>query len=107
MKYFKTSLYLFKYIVAYLILFPYTCYPNTLKGFKDAAIYTVKIKTRIEYPFFEDSRSSRNGAGFLVNKQLGWVITNAHVSIRNPESLLISFKEKKVLMVICCMLIHF
>ncbi len=32
-----------------------------LAGFKEANLYSVKIKTRIKYPFFEDSRRSRSG----------------------------------------------
>ena len=68
---------------------------ETLLGFAEAHFYTVKIKARIKYPFFEDSRRSRSGAGFLVDRERGWVLTNAHVTTRNPDSLTIKFKEKK------------
>ena len=68
---------------------------ETLIGFKEANLYTVKIKARIKYPFFDDSRRSRSGAGFLVDRKRGWVLTNAHVTTRNPDSLTIKFKEKK------------
>ena len=59
-----------------------------------ANCYTVKVRTRVEYPF-EDTRGSYSGAGFLINRKLGWIATNAHVSSRNPESLEIAFKGKK------------
>lgn len=68
---------------------------ETLMGFKEANLYSVKIKTRIKYPFFEDSRRSRSGAGFLVDRERGWVVTNAHVTTRNPESTSVKFKGHK------------
>ena len=68
---------------------------ETLMGFKEANFYSVKIKTRIKYPFFEDSRRARSGAGFLVDVERGWVLTNAHVTTRNPESTSVKFKGHK------------
>ncbi len=68
---------------------------DTLKVFEDATTYTVKIKSRIKYPFSEETRKIRTGAGFLVDKERGWVVTNAHVSTRNPSSLRVSFKGRK------------
>ena len=47
---------------------------------EDASKYAVRIKTSISYPFFEDEAGVSNGAGFLVDKDRGWIITNAHVS---------------------------
>ena len=66
-----------------------------LNHFEIANSYTVKIKTRVEYPFIKDNRGSHRGAGFLIDKSLGWILTNAHVSSRNPKSLEIAFKDKK------------
>jgi len=62
--------------------------------FAFANCYTVKVRTRVKYPF-EDTRGSYSGAGFLIDRSLGWIVTNAHVSSRNPESLEVAFKGKK------------
>ena len=60
--------------------------------FEAASSYTVKIRSRVEYPFWLSSVGSFMGAGFLVNRKLGWIATNAHVTALNPSSLEISFK---------------
>ena len=58
----------------------------------DAEQYTVKIRTRVEYPGFTDNKGSFTGAGFLIDARKGWVVTNAHVSSRNPASIEVAFK---------------
>ncbi|MAV86955.1 MAG: hypothetical protein CMM67_01770 [Rhodospirillaceae bacterium] len=63
--------------------------------FEIAKGYTVKVKTRVAYPFRKDNRGAFRGAGFLVNKKTGWIITNAHVSSRNPAKLEVAFKDQK------------
>ncbi len=63
--------------------------------FEVANTYTVKIKTRVKYPFIKDNRGSHRGAGFLLDKTSGWIMTNAHVSSRNPKSLEVAFKDEK------------
>ena len=63
--------------------------------FENANSYTVKIRSRVEYPFLKDERGSFSGAGFLINKELGWVATNAHVSASNPSIVEVAFKGEK------------
>lgn len=58
----------------------------------DASNYAVRIKSTIRYAFAEDSAGTSNGAGFLVDKARGWVLTNAHVSGRGTADLEVSFK---------------
>ena len=60
--------------------------------FEKAKAYTVKVRTRVEYPFGKDKRGSFSGAGFLIDREAGWIITNAHVSSRNPANIEIAFK---------------
>ena len=81
--------------ISYLLIPVTMSYGETLEGFNSAELYTVKINTRIKYPFFEDSRLSRSGAGFLVDRKRGWIVTNAHVSTRNPLKTSIKFKNQK------------
>lgn len=66
------------------------------KIFTDAEKYTVKIRTSKIHEFVEDSsESSWSGTGFLVNREKGWILTNAHVSGKAPSKLYISFKNGK------------
>ena len=63
--------------------------------FENANTYTVKIRSRVEYPFLKDERGSFSGAGFLINDSLGWIATNAHVSASNPSVVEVAFKGEK------------
>jgi S1-C subfamily serine protease len=60
--------------------------------FKQAPAYTVQIRTVVEMPFAGDFKSSALGAGFVVDAERGWVMTNAHVSARSPSQVRIAFR---------------
>jgi len=60
--------------------------------FKRAPLYTVQIRTTVDMPFTEDYRSSFMGAGFVVDAERGWVMTNAHVAARSPSRLRVRFQ---------------
>ena len=57
--------------------------------------YTVKIKSSIEFPFYDDDAGTGKGAGFLIDKEKGWIFTNAHVSGRGNARVYVAFKDKK------------
>mgnify|MGYP001225102980 CR=1 FL=1 len=60
----------------------------------NAANYTVKIKAKSQYPFAEtEGPGSWMGAGFLINKEKGYFLTNAHVSGRGDTKLKLKFKN--------------
>lgn len=61
--------------------------------FSTATDYTVRINVTITTPFIEDRLGSHIGAGFIVDKQRRWVITNAHVAGRSPSRVEIVFKN--------------
>jgi len=85
-----------KIIVVTLLAFISPTHANEAPNYFELAnTYTVKIKTRVKYPFIKDSKGSHRGAGFLIDKASGWIVTNAHVSSRNPKSLEIAFKGEK------------
>ena len=51
----------------------------------DASNYTVRFRVLVDHPFVEDTNDddiirSWVGAGFVVDKKLGLIVTNAHVS---------------------------
>ena len=62
--------------------------------FQKANLYTVKVRSRVEYPFVNDERGSFSGAGFLVDKKRGWIATNAHVTSTNPSVVEVAFKDQ-------------
>jgi serine protease Do len=62
--------------------------------FKDANSYTVKIKTQVEIPFKEDGAGVFSGAGFLVDQERGWIVTNAHVASKSPSKVEVAFKDQ-------------
>ena len=59
--------------------------------------YTVKIKSSIEFPFYDDDAGTGKGAGFLIDKEKGWIFTNAHVSGRGNARVYVAFKDKNFL----------
>jgi len=61
----------------------------------DAEKYAVRVKASIGYPFAEDYAGTFNGAGFLIDKEKGWFLTNAHVSGRGTGDIEISFKGEE------------
>lgn len=61
--------------------------------FRQARDYTVRIRTQISTPFFEDVRGSFEGAGFLVDARRRWVLTNAHVVGQSPSTVTTAFSD--------------
>jgi serine protease Do len=53
--------------------------------FKSALSYTVQIRTTLPVPFDGDRKGSSLGAGFVVDAERGWIMTNAHVVGRSPS----------------------
>ena len=63
--------------------------------FKGALEYTVQIKTTVSVPFDGESKRSSMGAGFLVDAERGWVMTNAHVVSRSPSQVVLAFNGQE------------
>ncbi len=59
--------------------------------FEAAKHYTVKIRTRVNLPFYGDKKGTHIGAGFVVDAARGWIITNAHVAARSPSQIRVAF----------------
>ena len=60
--------------------------------FRDAVAYTVKVRARITNDFIGDEKGSHEGAGFVVDAERAWIMTNAHVVGRSPSVVSIAFK---------------
>jgi S1-C subfamily serine protease len=67
--------------------------PSPEQILADAERYTVKIQVLNDIGFNQDTGGSSMGAGFLIDKERGWLLTNAHVATRSPSELTISFKD--------------
>ena len=66
--------------------------PTNASPIDDASKYTVRVKSTIRYAFAEDDAGTSKGAGFLVDRKKGWLLTNAHVSGYGTGEVEISFK---------------
>ena len=53
--------------------------------------FSVRVKSTIKHAFFEDDAGTHKGAGFLVDKKRGWILTNAHVSGRGNAEVQVAF----------------
>jgi S1-C subfamily serine protease len=63
--------------------------------FSKALSYTVQIKSSVTIPFAGDRKGSSVGAGFVVDAQRGWILTNAHVVSRSPARVEVSFHDQE------------
>ena len=61
--------------------------------FAKANTYTVRIDVSISTAFIEDRRGAGHGAGFLVDRERRWVMTNAHVAGHSPSVLEVTTKD--------------
>jgi serine protease Do len=59
-----------------------------------AGRYTVKISAAVDYPFGAERKGTWRGAGFLIDRERGWILTNAHVAGKSPSRLRVSFKDR-------------
>ncbi|MBK9293908.1 MAG: trypsin-like peptidase domain-containing protein [Oligoflexia bacterium] len=53
------------------------------REFEKAKFYTIKIRSSVDIPFDNNSKGTSTGAGFLIDKQRKWAVTNAHVVSRS------------------------
>jgi len=61
-------------------------------AFQSALQYTVKIRSSVEIPFAGDDKGTVEGAGFLVDRERRWLLTNAHVVSRSASRVEAAFK---------------
>ena len=76
-------------------LFTLSSHSTTLTSeeiFSKAEGYTLKILTSVSTPFIDDEEGTYKGTGFLIDKERGWILTNAHVASRSPSTIVGMFK---------------
>lgn len=67
--------------------------PTPEQVLADASRYTVKIQVITEIGLNQDAGGAISGTGFLIDKQRGWLLTNAHVATRSPSTIRVSFRN--------------
>ena len=81
-------------VISILFLFIFQTSSYGKNYLREAVNYTVKIKAKSQYPFAEtEDAGIWIGAGFLINKKKGYILTNAHVSGRGDTELKVKFKN--------------
>ncbi len=71
--------------------------PSPEEVLAEASRYTVKVQVLNEIAFNQDEAGSGSGTGFLIDRQRGWILTNAHVATRSPSTIHVSFKGGKLI----------
>jgi S1-C subfamily serine protease len=84
-----------RYLLALVIVFPSlgNAGQDVEDIFERAKSYTAYIETRIQVPFIEDDQSSFFGAGFSVDHDRHWILTNAHVTGHSPAHITVTFED--------------
>ena len=84
-----------KIIIFIIFIFAPTVLADSLeRNLEKANKYTVKILNSIDIPFIEDYRGSGKGTGILIDKERGYILSNAHVTGRSPAKNEVNFKEQ-------------
>ncbi len=66
---------------------------NLQQIFDVANRFTVQIYAQVRYAFGSNEEGTSSGAGFLIDREKGWILTNAHVAQHSPGPLEVAFKE--------------
>ena len=63
--------------------------------FATAEKYTLELAVDITTPFIDDEPGSYSGTAFIIDKERGWAVTNAHVVGKSPSVIRGKFKSSK------------
>jgi len=47
--------------------------------------FTVKVRGTVVWPFAPEQPGTGTGTGFIIDREKGWILTNAHVAKRSPS----------------------
>jgi serine protease Do len=62
---------------------------------RDAQKYTVKVRATVNWPLAPEQFGTGQGTGFVIDREKGWVLTNAHVAKRSPATVEIALGESE------------
>jgi S1-C subfamily serine protease len=52
----------------------------------EAQRFTVKVRGTVVWPFAPEAPGTGSGTGFIIDREKGWILTNAHVVNRSPST---------------------
>ena len=52
----------------------------------EAQRFTVKVRGTVVWPFAPETPGTGSGTGFIIDREKGWILTNAHVVNRSPST---------------------
>jgi serine protease Do len=85
------------FLVTFSAMFPTKAEPSPEDVLSEASRYTVKIQVQNDIALNQDQPGSASGTGFLIDRERGWLLTNAHVATRSPATIKVQFKDGKQL----------
>ena len=75
---------------------PAAAQPETSEAyFKRALQYTAQLRTVVTLPFEGDRKGAMRGAGFLVDAERGWIMTNSHVVSGSQALVQVGFTDNE------------
>ena len=60
--------------------------PDLADMLGQAQRFTVKVRGTVVWPFTPEQPGTGSGTGFIIDRDKGWILTNAHVAKRSPST---------------------
>src|SRR5262245_6411076 len=60
--------------------------PDLADMLGQAQRFTVKVRGTVVWPFAPEQAGTGSGTGFIIDRDKGWILTNAHVVNRSPST---------------------
>jgi serine protease Do len=67
---------------------------DTEEIFREATKYTVRVRAHVRFAFYGEGSGNTFGAGFLVDRERGWILTNSHVAKKSPARVDVAFVDE-------------
>jgi len=89
---------IFRLVLAFTVVCCHAALADEREVINKVTNASVLIKTQLLHGFTEDEAASGRwtGSGFLIDKQKGWILTNAHVAMSGPARLRVQFVDESV-----------
>ncbi len=62
---------------------------------RDAQRYTVKVRATVNWPLAPEQFGTGQGTGFVIDREKGWILTNAHVAKRSPAMVEVALTDSE------------
>jgi serine protease Do len=62
---------------------------------RDAQKYTVKVRATVNWPLAPEQFGTGQGTGFIIDREKGWILTNAHVAKRSPATVEVALGDSE------------